>query len=76
MEEALGALEENPEMLNQDEKMRNQLMNQLTFIRLLNAAGQKVGMGKIVDVTLTERQFENLDKVKFKKEVGTDKADP
>lgn len=69
MEEAMSALEENPEILNQDEKMRNQLMNQLTLIRLLNATGQKVSIGKIIDIKLTERQLENLDKVKFKKEV-------
>ncbi len=74
MEEAMSALEENPEILNQDEKMRNQLMNQLALIRLLNATGQKVGIGKIVDVKLTERQLENLDKVKFKKEVDKDKV--
>ncbi|MBI2635006.1 MAG: hypothetical protein HYW79_00435 [Parcubacteria group bacterium] len=69
MEEAMSALEENPDFLNQDEKMRNQLMNQLALIRLLNATGLKVGIGKIVDVRLTEKQLENLDKVKFKKEV-------
>jgi hypothetical protein len=71
MEEAMGALEENSEILNQDKKMRNQLMNQLALIRLLNATGLKVGIGKIVDVRLTEKQLENLDKVKFKKEVKT-----
>jgi len=67
----MGALEENSEILNQDKKMRNQLMNQLALIRLLNATGLKVGIGKIVDVRLTEKQLENLDKVKFKKEVKT-----
>lgn len=71
MEEAMSALEENPEILNQDEKMRNQLMNQLALIRLLNATGLKVGIGKIVDVQLSENQIENLDKIKFRKEVVT-----
>jgi hypothetical protein len=65
MKKILGVLEENPEILNQNEEMRNQLMNQLTFIRLLNATGLKVGIGKIIDIKLTERQLENLDKVKF-----------
>ncbi|MCB9808968.1 hypothetical protein H6776_01065 [Candidatus Nomurabacteria bacterium] len=74
MEEAMGALEENSEILNQNEKMRNQLMNQLALIRLLNATGLKVGIGKIIDVKLTERQLENLDRVKFKKEVDKDKV--
>lgn len=74
MEEAMSALEENPEVLNQDEKIRNQLMNQLALIRLLNATGLKVGIGKIIDVKLTERQLENLDRVKFKKEVDKDKV--
>ena len=69
VEEAMSVLEENPEFLNQDQIIRNQLMNQLALIRLLNATGLKVGIGKIVDVKLTERQLENLDKVKFKKEV-------
>lgn len=75
IEEAIGALEENSEILNQDEKMRNQLMNQLALIRLLNATGLKVGIGKIVDVGLTEKQLENLDKVKFKKEVKTERKE-
>jgi len=44
----MGALEENSEILNQDEKMRNQLMNQLALIRLLNATGIKVGIGKML----------------------------
>ena len=71
----MGALEENSKILNQDEKMRNQLMNQLALIRLLNATGLKVGIGKIVDVGLTEKQLENLDKVKFKKEVKTERKE-
>jgi hypothetical protein len=75
MEEAMGALEENSKILNQDEKMRNQLMNQLALIRLLNATGLKVGIGKIVDVRLTKKQLENLDKVKFKKEVKTERKE-
>ena len=49
-------------------------MNQLALIRLLNATGLKVGIGKIIDVKLTERQLENLDRVKFKKEVDKDKV--
>lgn len=69
MEEAMSALEENPEILNQNQKLRNKLMNQLALIRLLNATGLKVGIGKIVDVQLSEKQRENLDKIKFKKEV-------
>ena len=71
----MGALEENSKILNQDEKMRNQLMNQLALIRLLNATGLKVGIGKIVDVRLTKKQLENLDKVKFKKEVKTERKE-
>lgn len=67
MEEAMSALEENPEILNQDKEIRNQFMNQLALTRLLNATGLKVGIGKIIDVKLTERQLENLDKVKFEK---------
>jgi hypothetical protein len=50
-------------------------MNQLALIRLLNATGLKVGIGKIVDVGLTEKQLENLDKVKFKKEVKTERKE-
>ena len=66
MEEAMSTLEENPEILNQDEKMRHQLMNQLPLIRLLNATGLKIGVGKIIDIKLTEKQLMNLNKVKFK----------
>lgn len=69
MAEAMKALEENPERVNQDERLKNQLMNQLALIRLLNATGLKVGIGKIVNVQLSEKQIENLDKIKFKKEV-------
>ncbi|MFA5360797.1 MAG: hypothetical protein WC320_02445 [Candidatus Paceibacterota bacterium] len=72
MQEAMKALEENPETLNQDEKTRNQFMNQLALIRLLNATGLKVGVGKIVDIQLSENQIANLGKVKFKKEADTE----
>jgi len=65
MKKILDVLEENPESLNHNEEMRNQLMNQLAFIRLLNATGLKVGIGKIIDIKLTERQLKNLDEVKF-----------
>lgn len=65
MAEAMQALAENPEGINQDERLRNQLMNQLALIRLLNASGLKVGIGKIVDLELTDKQLENLDKIKF-----------
>ncbi len=65
MEEAMSALEENSENLNQDQGLRNQLMNQLAFIRLLNATGLKVGIGKIVDAQLSGKQLENLDKINF-----------
>ncbi|MEA3496156.1 MAG: hypothetical protein U9R42_09000 [Bacteroidota bacterium] len=65
MTEAMQALAENPEGINQDERLRNQLMNQLALIRLLNASGLKVGIGKIVDIELTDEQLENLDKIKF-----------
>ena len=66
MKKILNALEEDPEILNQNKEMRNQLMNQLAFIRLLNATGLKTVVGKIIDVRLTEKQLANLDKVKFK----------
>lgn len=63
--EAMQTLAENPEGINQDERLRNQLMNQLALIRLLNASGLKTGIGKIVDIELTDKQLENLDKIKF-----------
>ncbi len=66
MEEAMDTLDENPEKINEEQRMRNQLMNQLALIRLLNATGLKVGIGKIVDIELTDRQLENLDKIKFR----------
>jgi hypothetical protein len=65
MAEAMQALAENPEGINQNERLRNQLMNQLALIRLLNASGLKIGIGKIVDIELTDEQLENLDKIKF-----------
>ncbi|HBK34272.1 TPA: hypothetical protein DDZ06_04635 [Candidatus Uhrbacteria bacterium] len=65
MEQAMSTLEENPQTLNQDQKMRNQLLNQLALIRLLNATGLKVGIGKIVDIQLSEKQLKNLDEIKF-----------
>jgi hypothetical protein len=65
METALDSLRENPDTLNQDQSLRNQLINQLAVSRLLNAAGIKVGIGKVVDIELSEKQLENLDKVKF-----------
>ncbi|MEI6835530.1 MAG: hypothetical protein WCK59_01740 [Candidatus Falkowbacteria bacterium] len=65
METALDSLRGNPDTLNQDESLRNQLINQLAVSRLLNAAGIKVGIGKVVDIELSEKQLENLDKVKF-----------
>jgi hypothetical protein len=66
MEEAMGTLDENPEKINEDQQMISQLMNQLALIRLLNATGLKVGIGKIVDLELTDKQLENLDKIKFR----------
>jgi hypothetical protein len=75
MAKAMQALEENPESVNQDERLKNQLMNQLALIRLLNATGLKVGIGKIVDVQLSENQIGNLDKIKFKKEVDTEEKE-
>lgn len=65
METALDSLRENPDTLNQDQSLRGQLINQLAVSRLLNAAGMKVGIGKVVDIELSEKQLENLDKVKF-----------
>ena len=65
MAETMQALAENPEGINQNERLRNQLMNQLALIRLLNASGLKIGIGKIVDMELTDEQLENLDKIKF-----------
>jgi len=65
MEQVIGVLEKNPQKINQDQKMKNQLMNQLALIRLLNAAGLKVGIGKIIDVQLSETQLKNLDEIKF-----------
>lgn len=65
MQEAMYALEQNPDILNQDEKLRNQFMNQLASIRLLNATGIKVGIGKIFNIQFTENQLKNLDKIKF-----------
>jgi hypothetical protein len=66
MTEAMLALDQNPEAVNQDERLKNQLMNQLAIIRLLNATGLKVGIGKIVDLELTAKQLENLDKIRFR----------
>lgn len=65
MEEALRILEEDPNQLNSDDKKRNNLMNSLTFSRVLNALGLKTRIGKIVDIKLTPLQFLNLDKIKF-----------
>lgn len=66
LEEAMNTLDDNPEKINEDQQLRNQLMNQLALIRLLNASGLKVGIGKIVDLQLTDRQLENLDKIQFR----------
>lgn len=65
MEEALRILEEDPNQLNSDDKKRNNLMNSLTFSRVLNALGLKTRIGKIVDIKLTPWQFLNLNKIKF-----------
>lgn len=62
--EALKILEENPELLNTGHQKSN-LMNGLALTRLLNAVGIKAGIGKIVDIQLTDMQLNNLDKVKF-----------
>ena len=76
MEQALSMLEESPETLNQNQKIKNQLMNQLALIRLLNATGLKVGIGKIIDVQLSEKQFTNIDKINFATIVGADGFEP
>jgi len=65
METALDYLRENPDTLNQDQSLRNKLIKQLAVPRLLNATGIKVGIGKVVNIELSEKQLENLDKVKF-----------
>jgi hypothetical protein len=62
--EALKILEKNPELLNTGHQKSN-LMNGLALTRLLNAVGIKAGVGKIVDIQLTDKQLSNLDKVKF-----------
>ena len=61
-------LEKSPQFLNQDQKLCNQLMNHLALVRLLNAVWLKVGNRGTVymDLTLTEKDFDILDKVKFK----------
>lgn len=69
MEKALKVLEQNPNQLNSDDELRNILMNSLTLTRILNAIGLKTGVGKIVDTQLNGKQLENLDKIKFNKEV-------
>lgn len=65
VEEALQVLEENPDQFNADDASRNTLMNGLALLRLLNATGIKVGIGKVVDITLSETQLKNLERVKF-----------
>ncbi|MEI7513140.1 MAG: hypothetical protein WCJ74_00770 [bacterium] len=68
MEDALNKLEEDSDIFNSDQRLSNQLMNYLALSRLLNATGLKVGIGKIIDMQLTDRQLENLNKLKFKGE--------
>lgn len=65
MREAMGELEKSPKKLNEDQGLKNQLMNQLTLIRILNATGLKVGVGKIIDVKLSEKQLKNLETIQF-----------
>ncbi len=65
MAEVMQALADNPERINQDKRLRSQLMNQLALIRLLNASGLKLGIGKVVDLELTDKQLENLRKINF-----------
>jgi molybdopterin-binding protein len=65
LEEALRILETSPEDLNTDSNRKNNLMNALNLIRMLNAVGLKSGLGKIFDITLSSKQLENLKQVKF-----------
>jgi hypothetical protein len=64
IEEALKVLAENPEQLNSSH-LKGNLMNGLALIRILNATGIKSGIGKIVDITLSKTQLNNLEKVQF-----------
>jgi hypothetical protein len=66
LREAIMALDREPEILNQDEYLRNQLMNGLATSQLLNSAGLKVGIGRIINFQLSEKQSKNLEKIKFK----------
>lgn len=65
VEEALMLLEESPEQLNIHFHSRNNLKNGLALIRLLNATGLKAGLGKIIDIQLSDKQISNLEKIKF-----------
>lgn len=67
MHEVMNILEENPEKINKDEsqEFKKQLMNQLALIRLLNSTSIKIGIGKIINTSITEKQLNNLHKIKF-----------
>lgn len=59
------ALNQDPEVLNNNLELKSQLMNQLALVRLLNAAGVKTGLDKLFDVNLSTKQLETLDKINF-----------
>lgn len=65
--QALKLLEENTEKLNEESAraLRIHLLNGVNLMRLLNATGIKLGVGKIFDITLTPTQLNNLKLVYF-----------
>lgn len=66
VEEALKILEEDPNEINSGPiKINSHLMNGLALIRLLNATGLKTGLGKIIKISLSEKQLQNLEIIKF-----------
>jgi hypothetical protein len=61
----LWVLENQPEKILSDEYFKNILMNGLACTRMLNNLWIKLGIGKIVNISLNEKQIKNLNKIKL-----------
>lgn len=63
--EALWILEDQPERIISEKHLKTIMMNGLACTRMLNSLGIKLGIGKIVNISLNETQIKNLNKIKL-----------
>jgi len=65
MKDALWMLDRSPEELMENKVLKNDLNNTLTLIRMVNGLWIKLGLGKIIDISLNDNQIKNLNKMKL-----------